>query len=93
MGAGAEVSELPPGTGAADDGAGGEDDDGDDDGDDGDEDGDEDLPDVGGRVTQAEIEAEVAELLGEVPPPPVERDHTRLFHEATTEDEQAPPTT
>jgi tetratricopeptide (TPR) repeat protein len=46
---------------------------------------------VGGDVTQDDIEAEVAELLGEVPPP-VERDHTRLFQEATAEDEQQPPT-
>jgi tetratricopeptide (TPR) repeat protein len=47
--------------------------------------------DVGGEVTQADIEAEVAELLGETPPP-VERDHTRLFQEAAPEQEQHPPT-
>ena len=46
---------------------------------------------VGGEVTQDDIEAEVAELLGEVPPP-VERDHTRLFQEATPDEEQRPPT-
>jgi tetratricopeptide (TPR) repeat protein len=45
---------------------------------------------VGGDVTHEDIEAEVAELLGEVPPP-VERDHTRLFQEPA-EDEQHPPT-
>jgi tetratricopeptide (TPR) repeat protein len=57
---------------------------------------DEDLgrdlsEEVGGEVTLADIEAEVAELLGEAPPP-VERDHTRLFQEAASEDEQTPPT-
>ena len=46
---------------------------------------------VGGEVTQADIEAEVAELLGETPPP-VERDHTRLFQEAALDEEQRPPT-
>jgi tetratricopeptide (TPR) repeat protein len=46
---------------------------------------------VGGPVTQAEIEAEVAELLGENPPP-VERDHTRLFQEPAADEEQQPPT-
>jgi tetratricopeptide (TPR) repeat protein len=46
---------------------------------------------VGGEVTQADIEAEVAELLGEIPPP-VERDHTRLFQEATPDEEHQPPT-
>jgi len=46
---------------------------------------------VGGDVTQADIEAEVAELLGEIPPP-VERDHTRLFQEAAPEEGQQPPT-
>ncbi len=46
---------------------------------------------VGGHVTDEDIEAEVAELLGEVPPP-VERDHTRLFQEAATDEEQQPPT-
>jgi tetratricopeptide (TPR) repeat protein len=46
---------------------------------------------VGGEVTQDDIEAEVAELLGETPPP-VERDHTRLFHEPTADGEQQPPT-
>ncbi|WP_171057997.1 hypothetical protein [Modestobacter altitudinis] len=46
---------------------------------------------VGGDVTEDDIEAEVAELLGEVPPP-VERDHTRLFQEASTDEEQRPPT-
>jgi hypothetical protein len=45
---------------------------------------------VGGDVTQDDIEAEVAELLGEIPPP-VERDHTRLFQEATADEEQVPP--
>jgi len=40
-------------------------------------------------VAADDIEAEVAELLGEVPPPPVERDHSRLFQQAT---EQHPPT-
>ncbi|CCH88618.1 conserved protein of unknown function [Modestobacter italicus] len=58
--------------------------------------GDEELgralaDEVGGEVTQDDIEAEVAELLGEVPPP-VERDHTRLFQEATPDEEQRPPT-
>jgi hypothetical protein len=33
----------------------------------------------------------VAELLGETPPP-VERDHTRLFQEAAPEEEHQPPT-
>ena len=46
---------------------------------------------VGGEVTEDDIEAEVAELLGEVPPP-VERDHTRLFQEAAPEEEHQPPT-
>jgi tetratricopeptide (TPR) repeat protein len=46
---------------------------------------------VGGDVTEDDIEAEVAELLGEIPPP-VERDHTRLFQEAAPDEEQAPPT-
>jgi tetratricopeptide (TPR) repeat protein len=46
---------------------------------------------VGGDVTDDDIEAEVAELLGEIPPP-VERDHTRLFQEAAPDEEQAPPT-
>jgi hypothetical protein len=46
---------------------------------------------VGGDVTQEDIEAEVAELLGEVPPP-VERDHTRLFQEPAASEEQQPPT-
>src|SRR4051812_11030373 len=46
---------------------------------------------VGGEVTQEDIEAEVAELLGEVPPP-VERDHTRLFQEPAAGEEQQPPT-
>jgi tetratricopeptide (TPR) repeat protein len=46
---------------------------------------------VGGEVTQADIEAEVAELLGETPPP-VERDHSRLFQSAATDEEQQPPT-
>jgi tetratricopeptide (TPR) repeat protein len=51
-----------------------------------------DLSDeVGGDVTQDDIEAEVAELLGEIPPP-VERDHTRLFQEAAPDGEQTPPT-
>jgi len=46
---------------------------------------------VGGHVTQDDIEAEVAELLGEVPPR-VERDHTRLFQEPSAgDDEQVPP--
>ena len=42
-----------------------------------------------GDVADDDIEAEVAELLGEVPPPPVERDHSRLFQQA---EEQHPPT-
>jgi tetratricopeptide (TPR) repeat protein len=46
---------------------------------------------VGADVSDDDIEAEVAELLGEVPPP-VERDHTRLFQEAATDEEQRPPT-
>jgi hypothetical protein len=46
---------------------------------------------VGGAVTEDDIEAEVAELLGETPPP-VERDHTRLFQEASADEEQTPPT-
>jgi tetratricopeptide (TPR) repeat protein len=46
---------------------------------------------VGSDVTEDDIEAEVAELLGEIPPP-VERDHTRLFQEAAPDEEQAPPT-
>ncbi|HEV7871912.1 MAG TPA: hypothetical protein VGO95_11710 [Modestobacter sp.] len=46
---------------------------------------------VGGAVTQDDIEAEVAELLGEVPPP-VERDHTRLFQQPPSDEEQTPPT-
>ncbi|MGY1840115.1 hypothetical protein ACI8AH_12145, partial [Modestobacter sp. SYSU DS0903] len=46
------------------------------------------LAAVSGPVTEADIEAEVAELLGETPPP-VERDHTRLFQEPPgTPDEQ-----
>ncbi|GAA4755717.1 hypothetical protein GCM10023328_44250 [Modestobacter marinus] len=46
-----------------------------------------------GDVSADDIEAEVAELLGETPPP-VERDHTRLFQEAPGRDnpEQEPPT-
>ncbi|MCZ2825809.1 MULTISPECIES: tetratricopeptide repeat protein [unclassified Modestobacter] len=46
-----------------------------------------------GDVSADDIEAEVAELLGETPPP-VERDHTRLFQEAPGHDapEQEPPT-
>jgi tetratricopeptide (TPR) repeat protein len=57
---------------------------------------DEDLgralsEEVGGDVTQDDIEAEVAELLGEIPPP-VERDHNRLFQEAAPDEEQQPPT-
>ena len=40
-------------------------------------------------MTDDDIEAEVAELLGEVPPP-VERDHTRLFQEAAGEEQQPP---
>ncbi|MCZ2840095.1 tetratricopeptide repeat protein [Modestobacter sp. VKM Ac-2985] len=46
-----------------------------------------------GDVSADDIEAEVAELLGETPPP-VERDHTRLFQEAPGQDapEQEPPT-
>jgi tetratricopeptide (TPR) repeat protein len=40
-------------------------------------------------VADDDIEAEVAELLGEVAPPRVERDHSRLFQQAT---EQQPPT-
>jgi tetratricopeptide (TPR) repeat protein len=46
---------------------------------------------VGGEVTQDDIEAEVAELLGEIPPP-VERDHSRLFQQAEPDEEQTPPT-
>ncbi|MGY1845131.1 tetratricopeptide repeat protein [Modestobacter sp. SYSU DS0875] len=50
------------------------------------------LDSVTGPVTDADIEAEVAELLGETPPP-VERDHTRLFQEPPTHgSEQDPPT-
>jgi tetratricopeptide (TPR) repeat protein len=54
-------------------------------------DDDEDDVDEGALddVADDDIEAEVAELLGEVPPPPVERDHSRLFQQAT---EQHPPT-
>jgi tetratricopeptide (TPR) repeat protein len=57
---------------------------------------DEDLgralsEEVGGDVTHDDIEAEVAELLGEIPPP-VERDHTRLFQEPAADEEQQPPT-
>ncbi|MCZ2849657.1 tetratricopeptide repeat protein [Modestobacter sp. VKM Ac-2978] len=46
-----------------------------------------------GDVSADDIEAEVAELLGETPPP-VERDHTRLFQEAPGNDvpEQESPT-
>ncbi|WP_052091680.1 tetratricopeptide repeat protein [Modestobacter caceresii] len=46
-----------------------------------------------GDVSADDIEAEVAELLGETPPP-VERDHTRLFQEAPGHDvpEQESPT-
>ncbi|MGY5883323.1 hypothetical protein [Modestobacter lacusdianchii] len=45
-----------------------------------------------GDVTDDDIEAEVAELLGETPPP-VERDHSRLFQEAPdVAPEQQPPT-
>ncbi|WP_299960335.1 hypothetical protein [uncultured Modestobacter sp.] len=45
-----------------------------------------------GDVTDDDIEAEVAELLGETPPP-VERDHARLFQEAPdVAPEQQPPT-
>ncbi|MFQ1002280.1 hypothetical protein [Modestobacter sp. SSW1-42] len=56
-----------------------------------DEDEDEDDVDEDALddVADDDIEAEVAELLGEVPPPPVERDHSRLFQQAT---EQHPPT-
>jgi tetratricopeptide (TPR) repeat protein len=46
---------------------------------------------LGGDVPEDDIEAEVAELLGEIPPP-VERDHTRLFQEAAPDQEQVPPT-
>jgi hypothetical protein len=61
-----------------------------------DNDADEDLgralsEELGGDVTQDDIEAEVAELLGEIPPP-VERDHTRLFQEPARDEEQQPPT-
>jgi tetratricopeptide (TPR) repeat protein len=61
-----------------------------------DDDADEDLgralsEELGGDVTQDDIEAEVAELLGEIPPP-VERDHTRLFQEPARDEEQQPPT-
>ncbi len=57
---------------------------------------DDDFADVTdeqlGDVTDDDIEAEVAELLGETPPP-VERDHARLFQEATdATPEQQPPT-
>ncbi|GAB4083252.1 Replicase polyprotein 1ab [Modestobacter muralis] len=63
----------------------------DDDHDDAHEDDDEDDVDEDALddVADDDIEAEVAELLGEVPPPPVERDHSRLFQQAT---EQQPPT-
>ena len=60
----------------------------------GDADGDDDeelgralSDEVGGHVTQDDIEAEVAELLGEVPPR-VERDHTRLFQEPSAGDDE-----
>ena len=57
---------------------------------------DEELDDVLdeelGDVAVDDIEAEVAELLGETPPP-VERDHSRLFQEAPEPStEQQPPT-
>ncbi|WP_369133798.1 hypothetical protein [Modestobacter sp. I12A-02662] len=53
---------------------------------------DEVLDDRFDAVSDDDIEAEVAELLGEVPPP-VERDHTRLFQEPPpSTDEQQPPT-
>ncbi|WP_222269470.1 tetratricopeptide repeat protein [Modestobacter marinus] len=56
------------------------------------DDGDEELDDRFDHVSEQDIEAEVAELLGEVPPP-VERDHTRLFQEPpASKDEQQPPT-
>jgi hypothetical protein len=61
------------------------------DGADDDELGQEPAEQFSGKVTQEEIEAEVAELLGEAPPP-VERDHTRLFQEAAPDEEQRPPT-
>jgi tetratricopeptide (TPR) repeat protein len=44
---------------------------------------------IGGDVTHEDIEAEVAELLGETPPR-VERDHTRLFQEPAPDEEQPP---
>ncbi|MBB3675358.1 tetratricopeptide (TPR) repeat protein [Modestobacter versicolor] len=83
-----DLTDLAPGTDA----------DGDTDGDEGAEEtvDDDDLgrelsDEVGGEVTEDDIEAEVAELLGEVPPP-VERDHTRLFQEPASDEEQQPPT-
>ncbi|MGY1750624.1 hypothetical protein [Modestobacter sp. SYSU DS0511] len=50
------------------------------------------LDSVTGPVTDADIEAEVAELLGETPPP-VERDHTRLFQEPPAHGGEEDPTT
>jgi tetratricopeptide (TPR) repeat protein len=72
----AQVSAVAPQAGVADDQSS------DDDEDDVDE-------DALGDVADDDIEAEVAELLGEVPPPPVERDHSRLFQQA---EEHHPPT-
>jgi hypothetical protein len=63
---------------------------------------DDDAPQLGDEVHPDDIEAEVAELLGETAPPrtTLEFDHSRLFQEApgqvaaeeTTSDEQDPPT-
>jgi tetratricopeptide (TPR) repeat protein len=79
-GASVEVPSTPSGDVTEDEDE--DDEDEDDEEDDVDED---DLP----YVADDDIEAEVAELLGEVPPPPVERDHSRLFQQA---EEQHPPT-
>ena len=57
-----------------------------------DEEFDDVLDEELGDVNADDIEAEVAELLGETPPP-VERDHARLFQEAPDPStEQQPPT-
>jgi tetratricopeptide (TPR) repeat protein len=83
-GSSVEVPNTPSGDVTDED----EDDDDDEDDDEDDAEGDvaeDDLP----YVADDDIEAEVAELLGEVPPPPVERDHSRLFQQA---EEQHPPT-
>jgi tetratricopeptide (TPR) repeat protein len=71
----AQVSAVAPQVGVADDQSSDDEDDVDE--------------DALGDVADDDIEAEVAELLGEVPPPPVERDHSRLFQQA---EEHHPPT-